>query len=64
MDENDVTEPKPNIDTEDLESYSGADVDFKPLPNVPSCPITGTNDNSPRLSTSMDSVFFFSVYEF
>jgi hypothetical protein len=51
MDETDATqevEPKENIETQDFESHGSTDPDFEPLPNMPSCPITGTNDNSLR----------------
>lgn len=60
MDETDATQeaqPKEKIEIEDLESYSGTDADFEPLPNMPSCPITGTNADVPRLPALTMSYF-------
>jgi hypothetical protein len=50
--ENDATqevEPKHSSETEQEDLYGGKDLDLEPLPNMPSCPITGTNDYSSRL---------------
>jgi hypothetical protein len=67
MDETDATqeaEPKQSIEAQDLESFSGTDADFEPLPNMPSCPITGTKDDSSRLPAWIVSSFSYSNFIF